>query len=95
MNIFGSLSKLAAIASAVASLFPVAIQAVQGAEAALGPGTGAAKLALVQATLQTVYATEQAAVATWAEVSPAITSIVNTIVAAINAVKKGTTTATS
>lgn len=85
--IFGGLSKLAAIAQGVAALLPVARTAVAEAETALGPGTGSAKLAMVEGVLSSVYAVEQTAVATWNDIRPAILGVVEAIVAAYKSVK--------
>lgn len=98
MGFLSSVSKAGSILSAVVStltaLYPLIVPAIEAAEAALGPGTGSAKLAVVVGSLKAAYSIEQTAVAAWESVEPAIVGVVNAVVAGYNAVHKGATPAT-
>lgn len=87
MNILDQLSKLKSIGVAIAALFPSLIAAVQAAETALGPGVGAAKLAFVQNTLAAIYGTIQTAEVAWTDLLPSLTTVINALVTAFNAIK--------
>jgi hypothetical protein len=95
MNLFSflgdALKKLQAVAAAVAALLPVIDAAVKQAEVAIGAGNGSTKLQFVLDTIEAVIGKGETVVngvtLMWTDLSPAITSIINAIVAAYNSVK--------
>jgi hypothetical protein len=81
------LSQITSIIAALASLLPAISQSIQAAETALGPGNGAAKLAVVQSTVQAAYSTLQGVEVAWESLQPVVAQTITSLVTFYNTVK--------
>lgn len=74
------------IAQIVLGLFPTILSAVQAVEAAIpGSGNGKAKFDAVMGSVQAVYSAVSSGLPVFAQIAPAIESVINLAVTAFNA----------